>query len=125
MRTPAALAVVIPARDEEELLPGCLDSVAWSAGSNFYGEGKQPGPENPVLLWNRGEYACDPDLAPGSFPGEPGEHTTSCPDLMCCPDAVLLNSSGEALLVGPEKENSRGCALPAPAPPPALGAVVF
>ena len=27
MSTPAALAVVIPARDEEELLPSCLDSV--------------------------------------------------------------------------------------------------
>lgn len=28
MSRPSALAVVIPARDEEELLPGCLDSVA-------------------------------------------------------------------------------------------------
>ncbi len=27
MTTPAAIAVVIPARDEEELLPACLDSV--------------------------------------------------------------------------------------------------
>ena len=28
MTTPAAVAVVIPARDEEALLPACLDSVA-------------------------------------------------------------------------------------------------
>lgn len=28
MKVPAAVAVVVPARDEEELLPACLDSVA-------------------------------------------------------------------------------------------------
>ena len=28
MIRPAAIAVVVPARDEEELLPGCLDSIA-------------------------------------------------------------------------------------------------
>ena len=54
------------------------DSVAWSIGSNFFGA--TDARSTPFLLWNKAEFSCFPDPAPGRRQGLPGTVTTECPD---------------------------------------------
>ncbi len=55
------------------------DSIAWSIGSNFFGS-ESKAASQPILLWNRAEFSCYPDPAPGSRLSLPGTVVTECPD---------------------------------------------